>query len=129
MAKKHEQDQDNHLPIPAPSAVERALKLQEELASLKEEAIEELLNQKKDLDFQLSQLGYREQPRYVPPTSKPGVGKPIGSKPAEQKYCPICKVNGHDGRAHRSQGADKRPFTDEERNALGLAAPTLAGVE
>jgi hypothetical protein len=130
LAKKHEQDQgNNHLPTPAPTAVERALKLQEELTSLKEEAIGEILARKKDLDLQLSQLGYREQPRYAPPSKPSGAGKPLGSKPAEQKYCPICKVNGHDGRAHRSQGANKRPFTEEERNALGLAAPTLVGVE
>lgn len=40
--------------------------------------------------------------------------KPRNEKPQGDRECPICKVKGHDARAHRSQGKDKKPFTPDE---------------
>jgi len=37
-----------------------------------------------------------------------------------KKFCNICEVNGHDGRAHRSQGKKKQKFTAAEIKELGL---------
>jgi len=42
-------------------------------------------------------------------------------KSSSDAVCPICQVPGHDGRAHRSQGKNKKPFTKEELRERGLA--------
>lgn len=39
-------------------------------------------------------------------------------KSAAHRYCPICEVSGHDGRAHRYQGGKKKVFSQEELAAI-----------
>ncbi|MCC7500097.1 MAG: hypothetical protein IT160_21125 [Bryobacterales bacterium] len=39
---------------------------------------------------------------------------------APAKYCPVCKIEGHDARSHRNQNP-KKPFTKAELQERGLA--------
>jgi DNA repair exonuclease SbcCD ATPase subunit len=95
-----------------PSSIDKALKAMEELEGLKQAAIDELLEQRKDIDSKLAKLGYGE-PKAKAPAAKKDQTKP----------CTICKfltVPPHDGRVHRSQGEHKKPFTDAELAQQGL---------
>lgn len=82
----------------------------DKLEELKQKAINELLEQRRGIDEKLSKLGYQEQPA----TKK----RAASTKDASERFCNICQVSGHDARAHRSQGDNKRPFTAEELAAL-----------
>lgn len=45
------------------------------------------------------------------------------SKYNPQKYCPYCKLPGHDGRAHRGQSVPRK-FSIQELTVYGLIPPT-----
>ena len=74
----------------------------------KEELIAELLERRRNIDEQLARLGYVLEAHAK------------RSREPARKYCKICCVEGHDGRAHRSQGKEKRKFTAEEQAEHGL---------
>ncbi len=51
-------------------------------------------------------------------------GARAGTRTPKDAPCPICKFKTdplHDGRAHRMQGEDKKPFTAAELKERGLA--------
>lgn len=105
----------------AVSKVQQALEQLAKIEDLRKEAIEEILNQRKELDAQLKSLGYdtggsgrRAQRRVLDPN----------------KPCPICEfttVPPHDARNHRGQGKKKKAFTADELKTLGMTkAPKTA---
>lgn len=78
-----------------PSAIDKALKAMEELESLKQSAIEELLEQRGDIDAKLQKLGHTDHPKAkAPATAKP-------KDPT--KPCSYCGEVGHDARRHRQE--------------------------
>ena len=98
------------------SKVQEALKAMQTLESLKTAAIEELLEQRKEIDNQLAQLGYNESPKSAPKGKASRVKDP-------NKPCPICKFvtePAHDGRAHKNKQKKPAPFTDEELTKHGF---------
>ena len=109
-------------------ALDRARRESERLRT---EAIQDLLQARKQVDAELRQLGYtgRGQPsddaggsmQYGNGSSKQRARKTLqaGKKP----HCPFCDMDGHDGRAHRGQGDAKRKFTTSELYARGLGIP------
>lgn len=88
---------------------EQVLKQMADIESLRGEAIQEILGQRKVLDDQLKTLGFES-----------GVGRrPQGGRRVidPTKPCTICKFitdPPHDSRKHRGQGDKKRPFTPKE---------------
>ena len=98
----------------------------------RQEAIAELLEQRAEIDKHLAALDYdtaADKPAAKKITAEPAAApvkatkakkgkKGKRSKPAAERYCPICEVSGHDGRAHKSQGAKKKPFTADELAAI-----------
>ena len=108
---------------------------------LRQEAIAELLQARKEINRQLQQLGYEgesAEPKSARSSAasvqaealrelrfSPTERAPIGRRraPVEDtanRRCPICETEGHDLRAHRGQDV-KRPFTPEELAEKGLA--------
>src|SRR5262245_49031595 len=124
-------------PLPPPEEmelspeVEHLLKLQEEIDQNKATA----LNQVK-LEIERLQTWYRTRlnalhallARLDPsaanlpidqiPTPTPAMqreeGVYISAKFNPQKYCPVCQIPGHDGRAHRGQFPQSRAFSRKE---------------
>jgi hypothetical protein len=96
---------------------------------LRQEAIAELLAQRRDINRELRALGYEPEAdthevQRPAPKSEPagGILDLLEHKPRRRisgRHCGVCNVDGHDGRAHRGQ-SPKRPFTDAELAELGL---------
>lgn len=121
-------------------SVENVLSLKRQWESQREDAIKELLKQKRLIESQLKELGFTPEPDFLPvPASsvqpfRSAEVKPMkrtksarGGKPISSgTVCPICTVDpnnpvtGHDGRLHRGQGKRKRPFTKAEVAERGL---------
>ena len=117
-----------------PSLVAEVLELKRSWESKKEAAIQELLAKRTAIEKQfnenlaeieshLTELGYTREPEWVPvPASRVQPVRKLKSKSqsATGRFCPICTIDpekpvtGHDGRAHRSQGKRKKPFTTAE---------------
>ena len=74
------------------AAVETALRLKDEAANARTEAITELRKQRKEIDGQLKLLGGDE--------TEPRIEKP-------KKPCGVCQSTEHDGRYHRKK--DPKP--------------------
>jgi hypothetical protein len=101
------------------SAAEQIRKLDDQRKKLIEGAkAEAIQNVQKAID-DLNALGFSY--RLVEAT----VAGPKGALwKSSDRPCPICKfktVPSHDGRRHRSQGDNKRPFNAQELSDLGLA--------
>ncbi|SRR5579883_1557501 len=96
----------------AATKAQQVLEQISKLETLKKEAIDELLAERQKIDEQLAQLGYNDGP---PPKKKTGASKPAG-----ERHCDICDMNGHDARAHRNQDPKKK-FTAKELAEKGLA--------
>jgi hypothetical protein len=82
------------------------------LNELKTARRDELLAELKELGFSATGSGGGRKT-----AGAGGAGK---RKSSTDAVCPICEVRGHDGRAHRSQGKNKKPFTKEELQEKGL---------
>jgi hypothetical protein len=92
-------------------------------------AIEDLLQQRSEINNHLAALGYDGNLPAATASNGGGTGA-IGSsktkatkgkkasKTAGERYCPICDVTGHDARSHRSQGKRKRPFSKAELDSM-----------
>jgi hypothetical protein len=99
---------------------EQVLKQIADIESLRGEAIQEILGQRKALDDQLKTLGYEDGLRKRPQGGRRTIDP--------TKPCTICKFitdPAHDSRKHRGQGDKKRPFTPkelEEHHMVKLAA-------
>jgi hypothetical protein len=99
------------------SITERAIKLQQELNEIRQQAVTELLQKRDLIDQQLRSFGW--QPKSTQGEARTAA-KPYPTKAPGDKMCPFCKISGHDGRAHRSQGAQKEKFTRDELIKLGF---------
>jgi hypothetical protein len=63
---------------------------------------------------------YDQLSRFFGNESARGKKKTGASKPAAERHCDICDINGHDARAHRNQDPKKK-FTAKELAEKGLA--------
>jgi DNA repair exonuclease SbcCD ATPase subunit len=95
------------------SKVQEALKAMQNMEALKQGAIEELLEQRKTIDEQLTQLGFEDQPKSArgKATRQRDPNKPCG-------VCEFVTDPPHDGRAHKNRS--QKPFTSEELKELGF---------
>ncbi len=94
-------------------------KLQAQIAEIDRKLNEMKAARRDELLAELRELGFS--------SSGSGSGRKASAAGGKRKsssdaVCPICQVPGHDGRAHRSQGKNKKPFTKEELRERGLAA-------
>jgi len=102
------------------TALEKIQKLQEQIEEAKTEALEELRAKRReiqalltDIDSQISELGGGSSRQ----------GKSKGTrKSSSEATCKICGITGHDARAHRSQGKNKRKFSAEELREKGYTS-------
>lgn len=106
------------------TALEKVLKLQAEMAKIAEEAKAEALAQAEAAIETLNSLGgeyYLGQGGAPYYTDR--LKKTVKRAQKTEGECPICQFateKFHDGRQHRKQGNDKRPFTDEELMEMGM---------
>lgn len=107
------------------SALDRIKKLDEERKSILEEAKAEAMKKVDEGLAELKALGFKY--RLVADSDVYDMStKRRNSKPPPRSLislCPICQfttVPPHDGRQHRSQGDNKKPFNDSELKELGL---------
>jgi hypothetical protein len=100
-------------------AQNRLEKAHRENERLRREAISELLAERGRIDSQLRSIGYelRQSDSDESPSDK------APRKRSSRKRCPYCDMSGHDGRAHRAQGNEKRKFTASELYARGWGIP------
>ena len=109
-------------------ALDRARRESERLRT---EAIQDLLQARKQVDAELKQLGYTGRGQLSDDDGGSIQYRNGGSgqrarrarQAAKKPHCPFCDMDGHDGRAHRGQGDDKRKFTTSELYARGLGIP------
>ena len=91
-----------------------AVKLEEEKESAKQKLVAEFNERLAHFGFSPEDLGMlRKRGR------KPGEGR----RAIHAGECSVCKFTtqpAHDGRKHRSQGDDKKPFTAKELAELGI---------
>jgi hypothetical protein len=107
----------------AQSALDKIKQLRAEEAKLISEARREALAKAEEAIKELNDLGFHF--RLVEGQTRAGADGPRkGTRQVDpMRPCPICGFRTdppHDARRHRSQGEDKRPFTDEELRQLGL---------
>jgi DNA repair exonuclease SbcCD ATPase subunit len=94
-------------------------KLQAQIAEIDEKLNELKTARRDELLAELRELGFS-------PTGSGGSRKTAGPRSTGKRksstdgVCPLCGVRGHDGRAHRSQGKNKKAFTKEELQSKGL---------
>jgi hypothetical protein len=113
-------------------------KAKREADRVRQEAIAELLQRRKEITRQLRQLGYEggvEAERSSLPDAPTGAqvvslfpdGPSIAKRRrlvvrnGDDRHCPVCEIAGHDLRAHRGQTL-KRPFSPDELRTRGLVA-------
>ena len=103
--KKPPSDEGRRKKVPK---YEEALKALETLESLRQEAINELLEEQTAIDEKLAKLGHATS------TGKATAKKTrTESGPRECKVCSFTTDPPHNARRHEAQ-AEKAPFTDEE---------------
>ena len=109
------------------SPLERIKQLDEERAKLLEEAKKEALNNATQAVSALNALGFKYQLTEEADGSRPGKSSGAGNRMGTRTVkpgtiCPICKFATnppHDGRRHPRK-EPKRPFTDDELQAMGM---------
>jgi len=94
-------------------------KLQAQIAEIDEKLRDMRSARQNELLAELKELGWSPTGARAGRKAAVAGGK---RKSSSDAVCPICEVPGHDGRAHRSQGKNKKPFTKEELREKGLAA-------
>lgn len=106
---------------PTQQVFQEVLDLQTALMARKHDAIQLLLADRKIIDEQLKSLGHFDDVPFGTTATTPKAQKLATKRPGksrDQRFCKVCKVYGHDARAHKSQGKKKKPFTAEEMAAL-----------
>ncbi|MCA1585551.1 MAG: hypothetical protein LC791_12560 [Acidobacteria bacterium] len=100
-----------------PTALEKIQRLQEQMEEVKGQALEELREKRReaqaqvaDIDRQIAELG----------GSRTGSKAKGTRRSSSELTCPICDIKGHDGRAHRGQGKNKKAFTEKELKERSL---------
>lgn len=96
-----------------PTTVDRVLSMIGELDSMRKQAIEDLLTQKRQIEEKLTMIGWNE------PIHAKASGRLPSHPSSDVKHCKICNLDGHDARQHRFQGENKRKFTIEQLSDLG----------
>ena len=95
-------------------------KLDEQRTALLDSAKREALEKANGAIAELKSLGFNY--RLVESGRESSGGrKRIRNTDPSKRHCPICDVDGHDGRAHRGQGKTKKKFTAAEVKELDLA--------
>ena len=105
----------------AKSVLEQLKALDEQRANLIEGAKEEALAAANEAIEDLNALGFSYHLVERRSTSTAAGGRK-GTRMLKDAPCPVCEFKTeplHDGRRHRMQGDDKRPFTDDELKELG----------
>ena len=100
-------------------------KARRESERLRTEAIQELLQARQQVDRDLRLLGFGA-PNHLDRSIVDGPVEEPKRRTRQQRakaHCPFCNIDGHDGRAHRGQGDNKRKFTTAELHARGFAIP------
>jgi hypothetical protein len=99
------------------SVADQLRKLDEQRTEILEKAKKDLLDKAAAAIEELNSLGFSygliEGKSQVKKTGKRNTDP-------SKKHCPICDMDGHDGRAHRGQGKTKKKFTAAELKELGL---------
>jgi len=99
------------------NALSKIKKLQEQMAEVSKEAVDEALQQAEDAIETLGTLGQRYRLVRLGARSK-------GSRQANpDRLCPVCEFKTdppHDARQHRGQGKNKRAFSAAQLSELGL---------
>lgn len=98
--------------VPAPvqtSMVDQVLDMVGRLDSMRKQAVEDLLTQKRQIEEKLAMIGW----------SDVSVRAKASGRPSSAAHCSICDIDGHDRRQHRFQGANKRKFTPEQLREIG----------
>lgn len=100
------------------SVLDQLKKLDEQRAQLLAGAKDEALKKAEAAIADLTALGFAYSL-----TEGGSTKKKTGTRNTDpaKKHCDICDMNGHDGRAHRSQGDKKKKFTAAELKELGLS--------
>jgi hypothetical protein len=99
------------------SVLDQIKKLDEQREKLLADAKEEALTKAKAAIADLNSLGFG----YKLVQGDGGRAKTTRNTNPANKHCNICDMDGHDGRAHRSQGKNKKKFTAAELKELGLS--------
>lgn len=107
------------------SIIDKIRELDEEKAKLIEGAKKEAIAKAEAAIAELNSLGFNYQLREVDASRAQASGKTRqGAKQIDpNRPCSICNFitdPPHDGRSHRGQKESKRPFTDEELQALNM---------
>lgn len=101
------------------------MKLQDQLDNL-EEKRRGLQAQLDEVEGKMNELKKKRAEELYAELKELGLEAPKRGRVQRQrdpeKPCPICNIKGHDARAHRSQGKNKKPFTKEELKEKGFAA-------
>jgi hypothetical protein len=98
------------------TVLERLKKLDEERAKLLAGAKAEGLKKAEEAVADLNSLGFSY--RLVKGNSGGKKGKGTRNTDPSKRHCSICEVDGHDARAHRGQGKNKKKFTPAELKEL-----------
>jgi hypothetical protein len=104
----------------ARSILERIQDLERQKQALLSDAKKEALAKVEAAVAELNALGFNYVLSEAPGTSSSG--NRVGTRGRTNRPCPICKFKTappHDGRRHRSQGGNKKPFTVGELQKLG----------
>src|SRR5688500_2343293 len=117
-------------------------KTKRDLDRLRQDAIAELLQKRKEITRELRQLGYEGRGDDLPATngrSPSATGelslsdlrpppRAVRRRPAPrpERPCPICTIAGHASRAHRGQEIEQ-PVTPSELRERGLALDSGGG--
>jgi hypothetical protein len=97
--------------------IEQLKKLDEQRAALLANAKTEALEKAKTAIAELNSLGFYYTLREGAATKRKTVTR---NTDPSKKHCPVCDIDGHDARAHRGQGKNKKKFTGVELKGLGL---------
>jgi hypothetical protein len=84
----------------AQTIVDKALDAIKEAEKIRKSAIDDLLKQKDEIQRKLRLLGY--------------LGATGTGVAGRKGFCKLCNIAGHDARAHRFQGKNKKAFTEED---------------
>jgi hypothetical protein len=100
------------------SVLEQLKKLDEQRQKLLDGAKQEALAKAEAAVVELNAIGFSY--RLVEGSGAGKKGKGTRNTDPSKKHCNVCDMAGHDGRAHRSQGKNKKKFTAAELKELDL---------
>ena len=102
------------------SVLGKIRKLDQERDELLKSAKKEALDAAKAAIADLGELGFQYELREVGSSAKPAQGTKRAPKGGPCAVCGFETNPAHDGRKHRPQGENKKPFSESELKELGL---------